>query len=125
MKRCIMAVAIIVFVLFIAGVALYDLSLGVNRLLEVIDEIKEIPEDQIDLLTEKSLELRDKWEKEEEHFVLYINHGTLMHISQLANELPELARHGSTDLLFSKIDAMNMLVNDLLRDNIPSYRNML
>lgn len=125
MKRLVIAIVLLIGIVSIAGVSLWDLGQGLDELNTAVDDLRRTPASEENRLTEKSARLLELWNKKEKRFVLYINHGTLDHITQIVAELPSLAQYGEYSHLYSKADAISALLEDLWQSSLPTYRTLL
>ncbi|MEG2074344.1 MAG: DUF4363 family protein [Angelakisella sp.] len=125
MKRLVIAIVLLIGIVSIAGVSLWDLGQGLDELNTAVDDLRRTPPSEENRLTEKSARLLELWNKKEKRFVLYINHGTLDHITQIVAELPSLAQYGEYSHLYSKADAISALLEDLWQSSLPTYRTLL
>lgn len=125
MKRLVISIVLILSIVTIAGASLWDLHSGITELQAAIDDLRQTPTNQQQELTDKSLSMLELWNKKEARFVLYVNHGTLDHITQMVAELPALARYGDFSQLYSKADSIGALLDDLWQSSLPSYRTLL
>lgn len=125
MKRLVIAVILIVTIIGISGAALWDLGRGLEELNMAVDDLRQTSAKEQQALMEKSSGLLDLWNEKERRFVLYLNHGTLDHITQIVAELPSLAQYGEYSHLFSKADSISALLDDLWQSSLPTYRTLL
>lgn len=125
MKRLVISIFLIICIVSIAGLALWDLDKGLTELNAAVDDLRATPMEQQQALTDKSSHLLDLWNAKESRFVLYINHGTLDHITQIVAELPSLAQYGEFSHLYSKADSISALLDDLWQSSLPTYRTLL
>lgn len=125
MKRLMIAIVLIISIFTIAGVSLWDLGKGIEELQVALDDLRQTPAVQQQELIDKSRSLMELWDKKEGRFVLYVNHGTLDHITQIVAELPALAQYGDFSHLYSKADSIGALLDDLWQSSLPTYRTLL
>lgn len=125
MKRLLISIVLILSIVTIAGTSLWDLRHGISELNVALDDLRQTPPRQQQELTDKSRLLLELWNKKENRFVLYVNHGTLDHITQMVAELPALAQYGDFSHLYSKADSISALLDDLWQSSLPSYRTLL
>lgn len=125
MKRLTISIVLILTIIALAGLALWDLGQGVEELHVALDGLRQTPVDQQQALVDQSQHLMELWQQKENRFVLYVNHGTLDHITQMVAELPALAQYGEFSHLYSKVDSIGALLDDLWQSSIPSYKTLL
>lgn len=124
-KRLLISVLLILAILATSGLALWDLSRGLGKLNEALEEVKNTPPQQQALLQERCDKIPILWEQAESRFVLYVSHGTLDHLTQMIAELPALAQYQEYSHLYSHFDAITALLDDLWQSSVPSYRTLL
>lgn len=124
-KRFIVAVILMCIILALCSFSTWNLYTGLQELNQSIMTLKDIPSGKQQLLVERSNALLEQWNKAEDKFVLYVNHDTLDHITQIIAELPELAAHAEYSHFYSKLDAIHSLLDDLWDASVPSYRTLL
>lgn len=124
-KRLPIAIGLFLAILAFCSVALWDLWQQLDGLETSLTALRNTSIDQQQLLVERSQLLVDQWDTAESHFVLYVNHDTLDHITQMVAELPALAQFEESSHLYSHFDAISALLDDLWQSSLPTYRTLL
>lgn len=124
-KRFWGALALLAVIVTLCSVATWDLRQGLDELEQSLTHMQETPHDDRAALEQQAQDLLDQWNRWEDRFVLYISHGTLDHITQMIAELPALARFEESSHLFSHLDAIAALLDDLWQSSLPSYKTLL
>ena len=127
MKRLLTAIVLLVLIISVSTLSLYDLREKVDHMNGQIDAARSVSPDQASPqeLSHIGSELRGQWEEMESRLVLYINHGTLDHITQIFAELPALAAHENYAEFYGRMDIAAALLDDLWKASLPSYRTLL
>lgn len=123
--RAIIAVGLLVLILIACFLSTWDLRSQLDLLNAELAELRQTPYDRSDLLLERSRRLNQSWNDAEEHFVLYINHTILDTVTQIVAGLPALAQHDDHAQLFSSVDTIIALLDDVWKNYLPSYRTLL
>ena len=126
MKRFAIALVLLAILLSISGYSLWDMSRNVIKLNDAARQLSMMdPQKDHDQLVKKSTEFVSLWNDCESHFIFYIHHDVLDHVTQLVAELPALARFEEYGAFYSQIDSFLALLDDLWNSALPSYRNLM
>lgn len=126
MKRLITSVILLILIIGLSIFTLQSLRIHKDNILSRTEEIRGMAQDpDPQALAQKSRELFDEWNKDEEILVLYVRHDILDQITQLLAELPALAEYEDYAAFFGRLDVVSALMDDLWKSNLPTYRNLL
>ena len=126
MKRLVTSVILLILIIGLSVFTLFNLQAHKEKILARTEEIRSMAQDpDPQVLAEKSRELFDDWNDQEEILVLYIRHDILDQITQLLAELPALAEYEDYAVFFGRLDVVSALMDDLWKSNLPTYRNLL
>lgn len=124
-KRFYIAVALLTLILLLCSVATWDLHHQLTGLQQSLHTLGATAPSEQQSLVEQSRALTQQWDEAESRFVLYVSHDSLDHLTQMIAELPALAQHAEYSHLYSHVDAIAALLDDLWEASIPSYRTLL
>ena len=124
-KRFWAALVLLALILTLCSLATWDLRQGLDALENALGQMRQTPPEAQDSLVDQAQTLLELWNDKENRFVLYINHDTLDHITQMVAELPALARFEESSHLYSHLDAITALLDDLWQSSLPGYKTLL
>lgn len=114
-----------IIILLLCTVSTWDLAHHLKMLDSALDTLGSTPPAEQERLIEQCNELQKTWDDAESHFVLYVSHDNLDHLTQTIAELPALAVHAEYSHLYSHVDAIRAMLDDMWQASIPSYRTLL
>lgn len=125
MKRLIVAVVLLIFVIVLSITTLNAQTKGIKDLIEITDQMHEAFDNkEMDKCLEMSKDFVDKFKKTTRFFPLFMRHSDMMKIEETVVMLPVFLETDESHFVAELVRCKNMLSN-LAKLEVPSLENIL